>query len=368
MSRRLSAGASAEVHNLSDLEDTDGFEMEIEAPNEDTMHGIYTHSTYQHWTRRIFAKVTWRAVISLLLWYSFSISLSVYNKYMFSGEGMDFRFPLLTTTLHQFMQVVLAAVALSIIRLPFNGFPGGHKVRLIAMLASSGDIGLGNSSLLLVTLTFYTMIKSSALGFVLLFSALFGIEQFSWRLAAIIFIMTIGVLMMVFGETHFSILGFLCVLGASCCSGLRWAATKLLLLNDNDDSSEPLPPKKITHPLQAIIAISPGMFLVLLVWGLLMEGPKNFMLAPIWKERPILYSVGLLLFPGILAFGMTWAEFELLNCTGPLTLAVAGICKEVITICVSVGVFHDRLTLINGFGIVVTIMAIALYHYHRIST
>src|SRR6266568_7367484 len=47
------------------------------------------------------------------------------------------------------------------------------------------------------------MCKSSALGFVLLFAFLFRLEQPSWKLVFIIVTMTIGVVMMVAGETAF---------------------------------------------------------------------------------------------------------------------------------------------------------------------
>jgi hypothetical protein len=47
------------------------------------------------------------------------------------------------------------------------------------------------------------MCKSSALGFVLIFAFLFRLEKPSWRLVFIISIMTVGVVMMVAGETAF---------------------------------------------------------------------------------------------------------------------------------------------------------------------
>jgi hypothetical protein len=46
-----------------------------------------------------------------------------------------------------------------------------------------------------------------------------------------------------------------------------------------------------------------------------------------------------------------------------VTLSVAGICKEVLTIVLSTLVFHDELTPINISGLCVTIFGIALYNY-----
>ena len=41
------------------------------------------------------------------MWYTFSISISVYNKWMFSKENLDFHFPLFTTSLHMVKKVRL---------------------------------------------------------------------------------------------------------------------------------------------------------------------------------------------------------------------------------------------------------------------
>lgn len=300
------------------------------------------------------------ALIYVLLWYAFSISLSVYNKWMFGGKGLDFPFPVLTTALHQAVQSCLAALALWMSR---HFSAGPKEIRLDwrevipTVLASSGDIGLANTSMKIVTLSFYTMVKSSALGFVLFFGVVFGVEQASWRLAGIIAVLSLGVTMMVTGTGagEFHLIGLLMVLGASASSGLRWALVKLMLGGT----------RKKGHPIQTILAISPGMFLLLFLWGLLLEGPSKFTSADLWKSESVLSGSILLLFPGVLAFCMTWSEFELLNITGPLTLAIAGICKEVATIIISVIAFHDTLTVVNVIGLGVTIVAIGAYHHLR---
>lgn len=299
-----------------------------------------------------------QALIYVLLWYAFSISLSVYNKWMFDGSGLNFPFPILTTALHQAVQSCLAGLALGI-AYHFKTAPKDPRLDwkeiVPTVLASTGDIGLANTSFVFVTLSFYTMVKSSALGFVLLFGVIFGVEKSSWRLAGIIFVLSVGVIMMVAGETRFNLVGFLLVLGASASSGLRWALVKLMLGGN----------RKKGHPIQTILAISPGMCILLLLWGLVKEGASQFFGAELWQRHSVLSGSFLLLMPGILAFCMTWSEFELLNITGPLTLAVAGICKEVATIIISVIAFHDKLTVINVVGLCVTIAAIAAYHHLR---
>lgn len=301
------------------------------------------------------------AIVYALLWYLFSVALSVYNKWMFSPKGLNFAFPVLTTGMHQGMQVILAYITTVLLGINHDFLPlNAYATQVLpCVLASAGDIGMGNLSLQFVTLSFYTMIKSSSLGFVLLFSIIFRLEVASWRLGGIIAILTIGVAMMVQGETNFHLAGFILVLSAACSSGLRWAVTKILL-SGHLGNTKP-------HPVRTIMLLAPGMAIILIVWGLIQEGPREFANAEIWKTHNAFIATVYLLFPGVLAFCMTWSEFELLNATGALTLAIAGVMKEMITILVSVLVFHDTLSIVNLAGLVVSVVAIALYHRYRLA-
>ena len=75
----------------------------------------------------------------------------------------------------------------------------------------------------------------------------------------------------------------------------------------------------------------------------------------------------LLLFPGLLAFGLITSEFALLKRTSVVTLSICGIFKEVVTILAAGIVFHDPLTPINVSGLVVTIGSIVAYNYLKIT-
>ena len=61
----------------------------------------------------------------------------------------------------------------------------------------------------------------------------------SWSLAGVVGIMSVGLVLLVFGETSFNLQGFIVVMAASCLSGLRWTITQLLL-QGNDSHGEPL--------------------------------------------------------------------------------------------------------------------------------
>ncbi|TVY36511.1 putative transporter, partial [Lachnellula occidentalis] len=322
------------------------------------------------------------------LWYIFSLSISIYNKWMFSADHLDFKFPLFTTCMHMMVQFTLSSLVLFFLpqfRPRYDSISNPHNAQTTDSdlaqheadskkplmtrmfyftrigpcgLATGLDIGLGNTSLKFITLTFYTMCKSSSLAFVLLFAFLFRLETPSWRLVAIIATMTIGVVMMVAGEVDFSTLGFILVISAAFFSGFRWGLTQILLLRNPATS----------NPFSSIFYLAPVMFFSLLLLAIPVEGfPALFQgLRTLMEVKGNILGPCILLFPGAIAFCMTASEFALLQRTSVVTLSIAGIFKEVVTILAAGLVFHDTLTPINISGLFVTIGAIAAYNYIKI--
>ncbi|KAI4282090.1 MAG: hypothetical protein L6R38_003204 [Xanthoria sp. 2 TBL-2021] len=328
------------------------------------------------------------SLINILLiasWYLFSVSISVYNKWMFGEKKkqLNFHFPLFTTCMHMAVQFLLASTVLYFFphfRPRADGItnPGNHppvhrdqsqsKPLMSRMFyftrigpcgtATGLDIGLGNMSFRWVTLTFFTMCKSSALAFILIFAFLFHLEQPSVKLILIIATMTAGVIMMVAGEAEFSPIGFFLIISASFFSGFRWALTQILLLRNPATS----------NPFSTIFYLAPIMFLVLAILAIPVEGfsALGVGLQILTAEHGTALGIVILLFPGVLAFCMTSSEFALLQRTSVVTLSICGIFKEVVTIGTANVVFHDTLTPINVSGLIVTLGSISAYNYIKI--
>ncbi|VVT57445.1 uncharacterized protein SAPINGB_P005699 [Magnusiomyces paraingens] len=385
--------------------------------------------------------------VFIILWYAFSLSISIYNKWMFSAEHLDFQFPILTTSGHQFMQFILSFIVVKIFGGPYrrllaatsmpdtsspnttntttknnnnkqdqplntrkknddeeedieeetfhlndeeaslddsndkdlsNSFEEEKPMlsprdRWLSWIksylrgivptatASGADIGMGNASLRIVSLSFYTMVKSSSLGFVLLFGILFKLEVPTCSIFGIIGVMSLGVVMMVAGETEFSIIGFFLVLGAAMFSGLRWSLTQLLLRQD------PHLGRISTHndPARTIMYLAPPMGIFLFLWGCITEGLPSFVHAPMWADRGVFAGIGIMMVPGAIAFLMTLSEFFLLNRTSVLTLSIAGIFKELLTLVAAALYFGDRLSTINIVGLVITLLSIIMYNIYK---
>lgn len=293
-----------------------------------------------------------------------------YNKWMFSEDDVVFPFPLFTTSLHMLVQLLLAALILYFVpslrpkQQPNSSEPIMTKSFYLTRLvpcgtATSLDIGLGNMSLKYISLTFLTMCKSSALAFVLLFAFVFRLETPSVKLIFVIAAMTLGVVMMVAGETAFDARGFALVIASAFFSGFRWGLTQILLLRHPATS----------NPFSTMLFLTPVMFIALIAIALGIEGPNEIIagIKALSEARGQFNGIALLIFPGILAFCMIASEFALLKRSSVVTLSICGIFKEVVTISAAGVIFHDKLTPVNVSGLFVTIASIAAYNYMKIS-
>lgn len=291
---------------------------------------------------------------------------------MFSEDEVVFPYPVFTTSLHMLVQFTLAALILYFVPTlrpkppptPASDEPIMTKMFYLTRLvpcgtATSLDIGLGNMSLKYISLTFLTMCKSSALAFVLLFAFIFRLESPSVKLIVVIGAMTIGVVMMVAGETAFDVRGFALVIASAFFSGFRWGLTQILLLRNPATS----------NPFSTMFFLAPVMFFSLLAISLSIEGPHDIRegLDALVNSHGSLHASLLLIFPGALAFCMIASEFALLQRSSVVTLSICGIFKEVVTISAAGVIFHDKLTPVNISGLVVTIASIGTYNYMKIS-
>ena len=300
---------------------------------------------------------------------------------MFSQDDIVFPFPLFTTSLHMLVQFTFATLILWAIPSlrpsastasdsPTSNDNSSEKRPLLSKFfyltrlvpfgtATSLDIGLGNMSLKFISLTFLTMCKSSALAFVLLFAFIFRLETPSVKLIIVIATMTVGVIMMVAGETAFNAVGFALVIASAFFSGFRWGLTQILLLRHPATS----------NPFSTLFFLTPVMFLSLILIAMAVEGPVQIAngLQALASAHGTGFGLVLLIFPGVLAFCMISSEFALLKRSSVVTLSICGIFKEVITISAAGVVFHDQLTAVNVTGLVVTISSIACYNYMKIS-
>ncbi|KII91983.1 hypothetical protein PLICRDRAFT_103092 [Plicaturopsis crispa FD-325 SS-3] len=352
----------AQTHQEYDVEDPDVFRTSHEPIGVPPQEAYSIHLASVAEKKRLWWRNAFINAFFIACWFLFATVLSVYNKWMFSPEYFAFPWPLFVTTLHMFVQFALAAILRAAWPARFKperrptGADYGKKA-LPTAITTGLDIGLSNLSLKTITLSFYTMCKSSGLIFVLLFAFLFRLETFSWRLVAVIFLIFSGVLLMVATQTHFVLPGFLLVLSASALGGLRWSLTQLLLKNKK---------MGLDNPAATIFWLAPAMGLTLAIISLAWDR-WNLIFASSYFNGvgTTLHTIIFLLIPGVVAFCMVLSEFYIIQRAGVVPMSIAGIAKEVSTISVSAWFFGDELTPLNITGVAITICGISLFTFHK---
>ncbi|KAK4438894.1 putative sugar phosphate/phosphate translocator [Sesamum alatum] len=174
-----------------------------------------------------------KTLVLILVWYTFSTFLTLYNKTLLGDDMGKFPAPLLMNTIHFAMQAVLSTGITWFWSDRFHSSVMSWKdyfVRVVpTALSTALDVNLSNASLVFISVTFATMCKSAAPIFLLLFAFAFRLESPSVKLLGIILVISVGILLTVAKETEFEFWGFLFVMLAAVMSGFRWTMTQILL-------------------------------------------------------------------------------------------------------------------------------------------
>ncbi|KAM4570989.1 solute carrier family 35 member C2-like [Fundulus diaphanus] len=298
-----------------------------------------------------------RTVGLVLLYYVFSIGITFYNKWLMKG----FHYPLFMTLVHLAIIFCLSTVTRRAMQC-WTGKPRIilswedylHKVAPTAF-ATALDIGLSNWSFLFITISLYTMTKSSAVLFILFFSLVFKLEEPNPFLILVVLLIASGLFMFTFESTQFNMEGFIMVLLASFIGGIRWTLTQVLMQKAE---------LGLQNPIDAMYHLQPLMFLCLFPLFLYNEALSlsvSEKLFRVTELSPLLYSLMTLSLGGALAFGLGFSEFLLVSRTSSLTLSISGIFKEVCTLLLAASLMGDRMSKLNWLGFAVCLCGISLH-------
>ncbi|KAI9114540.1 hypothetical protein K1719_014238 [Acacia pycnantha] len=303
-----------------------------------------------------------KTLFFILLWYSCSLFLTLYNKTLLGNDLGKFPAPLLMNTVHFAIQAVVSKF---ITYFWSHKFPNSvvmswrdYFLRVVpTALGTAMDINLSNASLVSISVTFATMCKSGAPIFLLLFAFAFRLEAPSFKLSGIMTVISVGILMTVAKDTEFEIWGFILVMLAAVMSGFRWCMTQILLQKEAYG---------LKNPLTLMSYVSPVMALATALLSIAMDPWDEFQHNNYFNNPwSISRSFLLMIFGGALAFLMVLTEYILVSVTSAVTVTVAGVVKEAVTILVAVLYFHDEFTWLKGCGLITIMVGVSLFNWYK---
>lgn len=194
-------------------------------------------------------------------------------------------------------------------------------------LFAACDIGFSNLALARISISFYSMVKASDPLWIIIFAFVFRLEKMTCNLILVGFLITAGEILVAFGEVEFDTIGFLVVLVAMICSGIRWALIQLKVQNLD-------PP--LSGPMTTMRLISCSMFFSMLLMSLIFEQP--------WRKlgssnsdyfsnfdnsiRTILMA----LLGGVLGMGSLVCQYWLILESNAIVLMIAFVLKDMIIV------------------------------------
>ena len=120
----------------------------------------------------------------------------------------------------------------------------------------------------------------------------------------------------------------------------------------------------LSNPVDMIYHVQPVMIIVLLPFAVAFEGVRISTSLTMFRFEDtglFLGTVTRVVFGGIIAFFMEVAEYLLVSYTSGLTLSVAGIVKEILSLTMAIIIESTDISPINAIGLIICMAGITLH-------
>lgn len=122
----------------------------------------------------------------------------------------------------------------------------------------------------------------------------------------------------------------------------------------------------LKHPLTFMSYVTPVMAVATALFSLMMDPWRDFNRSIYFDNSwHIIRSCLLMVIGGSLAFLMVLTEYILVSTTSAVTVTIAGVLKEAVTIVVAVFYFHDPFTLLKGIGLIIILVGVSLFNWYK---
>ncbi|KAJ7276071.1 TPT-domain-containing protein [Mycena haematopus] len=289
-------------------------------------------------------KVTTAVIIPI--WMAFSVSVILYNNYLY--KELDFQYPVFLVTWH----LTFAAIGTRVLQRTTNLLDGTKDINMnrdmflksilpIALLFS-GSLILSNSAYLHLSISYIQMLKAFNAVAVLLISWASRIAEPNRRLGIIVLMISFGVALTSRGEVEFNLLGFIIQACAVVFEASRLVMVEILLHGMKMD------------PLVSLHYFAPVCAFFNLLILPFTEGSKPFY--ELARLGPLI-----LISNAFVAFFLNIAAVFLVGVGSGLILTLAGVLKDILLITASVALFSAHVSPLQVFGYSIALAGLVLY-------
>jgi len=251
--------------------------------------------------------------------------------------------------MHMLACLFLSAFVIHVLKLvPAVEVNSADRFRRIAPFAAVFivNIVLGNYSLDYVPVSFMQTIKSSVPAFTYLLQNLLGYKKFDFETGGALVPVVTGVMLATWTEVNFNWPGFLCALIASVTTAIQSIVSGVLLSGSLK-----------MDPINLVYQLSPFAIAFLIPFIYMWEQEEIAAFDALFEPQ----FLSLLIISSVIAFTLNFSVFFAIKHTSALAFTVAGNLKVVFVIVISVAIFRNEITFVNGIGIVVTVVGCWIY-------
>ncbi|VDK84868.1 unnamed protein product [Litomosoides sigmodontis] len=305
----------------------------------------------------------WGILAGICLYYPLSIGLTFFQKWFIKS----YEFPLLVVTCHYVIKYLFATIFRFFMEYQTDrhtrvSFKDQLQWLVPIGICASLDIGLSNWGLKYVTVSFFTMAKSSSILFMVAFALLFHLER--WRPILVISsgFIALGLFLFTWRSAQFEFRGLLLIELAAACTGLRWTVSQIVMQGEQ---------KLLRHPLDMIAYVQPWMFLAILPLFFIYEGSHLSFdkVTHCLNEQASFCVLFFVSFGGLLAFAMEMAGnicHNVLSIVIRFDFECEKICSyEVVTLSLAHFINGDSFSLVNAVGLLLCFCGMLLHAFSK---
>ncbi|KAM0831113.1 hypothetical protein ACQ4PT_065760 [Festuca glaucescens] len=293
-----------------------------------------------------------RAVLAILQWWGFNVTVIITNKWIF--QKLDFKFPLTVSCVHFICSSIGAYIAIHVLKAKplIQVEPEDRWRRIFPMsFVFCMNIVLGNISLRYIPVSFMQTIKSFTPATTVILQWLVWSKHFEWRIWASLVPIVGGILLTSMTELSFNMFGFCAAMVGCLATSTKTILAESLLHGYKFDS------------INTVYYMAPFATMILALPAMLLEG--GGVIDWFYTHDSIVSALVIILGSGVLAFCLNFSIFYVIHSTTAVTFNVAGNLKVAVAVLVSWLIFRNPISPMNAIGCAITLVGCTFYGYVR---